>query len=421
MELKIEQMGINFEGVTHHEGKVCFAPGAVDGDVAMAEIAQQKPNYFVLDVKKIITPSTFRTKPKCPHFFDCGGCDCEHVCYDHQLKVKVSNVASTIKKIAKLDVNIKKITPSEHQYGYRNKVCFFVQNGKIGLKKKSSNQLVETHKCLLANDQINNVLNLIRQTVKIPPSLSHIVLRNHNNQVLVTFVVNKKTHNLNLSNFLSQLNPDLFGVYININSKQNGQIFGKNFVHVFGKKTIDVTFDEMQFEIGPESFFQINFDVCKKLYGAAAQLCDGENVFECYSGTSILGAQIAKKAKHVCGIEVCGEACRLAKQHLALNNIKNVEVVCQKVEDCLPNLITCHSSKKTTVLLDPPKAGCNKKVIDCLLSALPQKIVYISCSPQTLARDIAMLKSSYAITHLSVFDMFPQTKHIESLVCLEKI
>lgn len=436
LELVIERYGANGEGVATIGGKVVFVPFAMPGEKVQVKIINDKNSFLIAKLLKVIKANDKRTKQLCPNFGKCGGCDIEHICYEEQLNFKTELVQNTLKKYAKIDKKPEKTEKSEKIWRYRNKFAFPVceENGevKIGMFRKNSHKIIETDDCLLQSETSAKIIKLFKEYMKEnnvsaynetthKGTVKHIVCREFENSFILTIVVTDEKFN-NFEPLICKLKTEFksFGLYKNVNKLNNNVIFGNSDIHLFGLKELEIEEFGIKYFVNNRSFLQVNDDIKNKIYSQILSLLKDEKiVIDAYSGAGLLSSVIAKHADKVYGIEIIKEATKNAEN---LNNLNNLNNLTNINGDCaveIPKL--AKQLKDFSVVIDPPRKGVDKKVCESFLSALPKKIVYLSCNPATLARDVALLSEKYKITYLKPWDMFPQTANVETLVCLERI
>ena len=435
--INIDKLGINGEGVTYIDGKVCFVKGALPEDVVEVKIKKDKKKYMEGELVNIETPSSHRLNPRCEYYESCGGCNLQHLEYVMQLEYKKHSVEDTLRHVAGVDVQADKIVGSLSNYGYRNKMSFLVAKvdgvTKIGMQQEGTNTLVEIEKCDIANSKINEVLHIVREYINKynieaydyetkSGYLRNVVVRVLDNAVLVTLVTaDKNIPNLSqLSTMLSKVGT--YGLDLNINKSSRGKIFANKFVHISGIDKLYGMEDGVRYPISSHSFMQINDYIKDKIYTEVEESIHKDNiVIDAYSGAGLLSNILAKRCKYVYAVEIIESAVQDSKELSIDNGIKNIEAICADVKTVLPKLVRGKDKDKLTIVLDPPRVGCDNEVITTILKSGIKNIVYVSCNPATLARDIKLLKDKYKVTKLIPYDMFPNTKHIETLVCLQRI
>ncbi len=454
-----EAMGSGGEGIIRHEGVTFFVPSCLPGEKVRFKVLKMKGNIGYGKLEEVLTPAEERVRPKCPVFSRCGGCCLQHVDYPMQLIYKSGVVKDALRKIAGLNVDVPTAIKSDAPYGYRNKLQMPIGvdkdgNTVLGFYAERSHRIVPTDSCAIhpkwAEDMIAivkryaiecNVKGYDEQTQT--GVLRHLVAREIGGRFIITLV--STTKNLPNIPYLIALFAEKFAgftLYINVHTQPTNVIFGKKFHLVHGTGVFDAQEHGIRYEAGPSTFLQVNENVRTKLYADALQTVglDGDEVvIDAYSGGGLLTAMIAKKAKRVYGIELEEEASKCADSLKMKNGLTNMENICGKVEEYLPSLLEKEKGEKLRLILDPPRAGIARSVLQALLqSGIPQ-LTLISCNPATLARDLGILtgtlveqdgelvknpnrneKDFYKLVSVQPYDMFPQTKHVETIVCLRK-
>lgn len=354
----IEDLTSTGEGVGTIEGKKVFVDGALPGETVEIEVLEDRKRFSKAKLLRIVKPSKHRVDPICPLFGTCGGCQIMHLEYPEQLNWKRKRVADALRRIGSLDVEVAECTPSPDQLGYRNKI--HLHQG--GLHKRHTHDIVSVDKCYILNPLGNKSL---------PQTANEAIIRTANGEVLVE-----------------------------LDGKSNRPYIIEHLGH-------------LRFKIGPRDFFQVNSKQALQLYQKAVQCAQPGRVLDAYCGVGCLSLFASKQAKEVLGIEIEKSAVESAEENAKLNGITNVTFKCGKVEKLLPKL-----GSFDTIFLNPPRAGVEPEVISSLLKHPPKRLIYISCDPATLARDLKLLKTKFIIEEVVPFDMFPQTIHVETLINL---
>lgn len=433
IETDITSLGINGEGISHLDGKTIFVRGALPGERVRAKIILVKPTFDIAILEKIILISPDRVDAPCPHFGKCGGCDVQHLCYDSQLAFKRDYVAQTLQKVGKISAPVQPVVASEHKFRYRNKVSFPVRAGKegvkIGLFAKGSHRVVETNDCLLQYEWNSTLISVLKKFMS-DYSLSgydedtgkgdirHLVVRQVSERIYVTLVTNRKINCAPLYKELSALFPNC-ALYQNVNRRRDNVILGDEWQLVGGEENASV--DNMSFALHPAGFYQVNDYIRKQMYSFVASLCEGSVAIEAYSGAGLLSARLAQKANRVYGIEI-NEQAHLSAQKLAKDNgIDNFTPILGDVSKKLGGVLAKAKGENTFIVVDPPRTGLSKEASVMLGESNVNNIVYISCNPATLARDLAIITPyGYEISLIQPYDMFPQTSNVETVVVLRK-
>ena len=397
MKVKITSFDDFGRGITRNNDKICFIENALPEELVDIKILEEKKKYQVGKVKEYLETSNKRIPAKCKYYDICGGCNLEHISIEDENEFKKEKVEKIIKKFSSKEIKVKKITYS-NEYNYRNKVTLRVEHGKICLLEKESNNLVEINKCLIVVDKINEIILKLKEKTKEENLINKIMIRVSNDQKKVMLKIDGEVKNIDkfkeICDSLTVNNEVVKNEYI-ISS-----ILDKNFY------------------LTADSFFQINKDVTEKMYQKIIDLVKEfkpNNVLDLYCGVGTIGISVANYSKKVFGIEVVENAIESAKKNKELNNIENIDFKCGKVEDIIDNSYNNYD----LIIVDPPRSGINKKALDVINNSAAKKIIYVSCDPVTLARDIKGL-TKYELKEVELFNMFPRTYHVECISVLER-
>ena len=489
VEVTIEDMSVDGEGIGHAYGMTLFVKGAVVGDEIIAGITKVKKNLCYARVVKIVTPSAHRCNEVCSKAKPCGGCQLQALSYDKQLELKSNHVRSNLIRIggfeeAYVDGVMESIIGMDEPYYYRNKLQMPVgldKNGHVvmGFYLSHSHDIVPIDKCYLSHPVIDNVISIVKEwiaseNVSIYQDgqgvLRHILIRYgfHTKEIMVCLIGNVKLGKVNLDKaesqdvnkkvkngdqaFFSKLNilvdklrvvEGMTSIVLNSNCKNTNVILGGETAVVWGSETITDYIGDKAFNISAKSFYQVNPIQTKKLYDKVAEyanLTGSENVWDLYCGIGTIGIYLSDKSKSVFGVEVVPQAIEDAIDNAKLNDIDNADFVVGKVEDIINDIIwgdsvgvyKCGTSpskseeitvtKPDVVVVDPPRKGCDVNCINAILKLKSERVVYVSCNPSTLARDLKILcESEYKLSALTPVDMFPQTGHVETVAFLERV
>ncbi len=433
--VKIDRLGANGEGVATHNGVVVFVPFALVGEEVLVHIINDKNKFMIAKIVSFIKKSEQRQVAKCPYFSKCGGCDIQHLTYDDQLEFKKKLVEDTLKKYAKITHEINDVVASPKIFRYRNKFAFPVQNVngeiKIGMFRKNSHKIIEVEDCLLQSEKAKEIVKLFKEYM-IENNISayseddksgivkHIVVRESEDDFVLTVVVTDEKFNKFtplIEKFKTTFNS--FGIVKNVNKLNNNVIFGNLDKKIYGIYELEKNDFGVKYFVNNRSFLQVNNDVKNLIYQKIIDtLGSQKNVIDAYSGAGLLSSIIAKSGTNVYGVEIIKEATENANKLKFLNNLYNLT---NKNGDCA--VIVPELAKKLegdfAVVVDPPRKGLEKQVIEAFLKAEPKLLVYLSCNPATLARDLAIFMEKYEIDFIQPYDMFPQTANVETLVCLK--
>ncbi len=445
--LDIVSQGYEGEGIAKVDGNYpVFIEGTLIGEKVRVKIIKVKKSFAYGKILEILEPSEERCKPSCSIYKRCGGCKLQHSTYKEQLNFKWNRVKNCISRIGKLDENLVKFPIGmEEPWRYRNKVQLPIGmvNGqlKIGFFAPRSHEIIDMESCLIQDEVADKVVELTRQWIlknNIKPYnvdgqyddtgiLRHIMIRRGfiTNEVMVVLVTNGKKLPYK-DEFVDLMVNNIQGIKSiiqNVNSKATNVILGNECITLWGQDTIADYISKFKFNISPLSFFQVNPIQTEVLYDKAlefAGLTGGETVFDAYCGTGSITLFLSQKAKKVYGVEIIPEAIENANINAKENNVDNVEFFVGESEVIIPELIS-DGIKADVVVVDPPRKGCDKKLLDAISNIDAKRIVYVSCDPSTLARDLAILQENgYKVLEVQPVDMFPHTAHVETVVLITK-
>lgn len=427
-QINIQRLGINGEGVGYLDGMTVFVDGALPGELVDVRIYEQHKRYARAKVVNTLTLSPHRKTPPCPLFGTCGGCQIMHLDEEVQLKTKTERVVDALQRIGKLDVDVQPCISSPSALHYRNKIQLPIRGGdplRIGLYAQNSHDLVEIDDCKIhcpLGDQAFQKVKMILKNAPISEEIFKTLLIKtaiSTQQVLVILVTQGTPELASIAQQILESMPEIKGVVQNIHDSSNNVILGKTFRTLAGQGSIEEKLSGLYFKVSPASFFQVNPAQAEKLYQKALELADlkgEEKVLDAYCGVGTLSLILAQRAKEVIGVECVSDAIRDAQENARRNQINNVRFVCDKAEDFISTL-----KNVDVAVINPPRKGCESNFLEKLSALAPERIVYISCDPATLARDLAFLCCrGYKVDHVQPFDMFPQTAHVECVVSLLK-
>ncbi len=396
MEVEIIKMDNLGRGIGYLNNKIIFVPKTFPGDIVEVEITLEKKNYLEGKIKKIITPSKKRIKPLCPYFFKCGGCDLMHISLSEALSYKLDKVNAILKK-NKISYEVKKIIKSKEQYNYRNKLTLKIINNEVCFYEPETHLPLKIDYCYLANEKINNLLK----------DLNKLNIQNGN----VTIRTNYKGEILLICESKQELaNKEwLIHNYPIVGIVHNGKC-------LYGEDYLMDQINDYLFKISYDSFFQVNPYICSELFNLiSSNTEDSLKVLDFYSGVGTLSIATNKNVQKTLGVEIVSNAVRDANLNKVINKRDSLEFIesdAKKVKDKI-------TSYFDTIILDPPRSGVSKDVIQKIKEENIAKIIYISCNPQTLGRDLNLLLDKYAIKEFILLDMFPNTEHVESFCVLK--
>ena len=436
--------GFEGEGIAKIDNFTIFIPGTIKGEKVRVLIVKVLSSHGFGKIVEIIEKSQARQDVDCNTYKRCGGCNLRHVKYEETLKMKQNAVQSLVNKTLKNKLQVRETVGMENPLHYRNKAQYPIGINKqgepvIGVFANRTHEVIPIDNCLIQNKKSEEIAKFIIEFIK-EKNISiydektgkglvrHIVTKVgiKTGEIMCVIVINgHKIPNENeLVENLKTRYPEIKAIVKNINMKNTNVILGQENINLYGNGYIEDILGEYKFKISPLSFYQVNPVQAEKLYNlgvSMAEITKNDVVFDLYCGIGTISLFMSKFAKKVYGIEIVEEAVKMAKENAQNNNVSNTEFFAGDVEIVLDDLINNKGLKADVVMFDPPRKGLDKKSIDNILNIRPKKIVYISCNPATLIRDLADFKNEYDIKTIIPVDMFPFTSHVEcvSLLCLK--
>ena len=438
VRIEIADVTAEGAGVGKYEGMAVFVPLTAVGDVIDAKIVKVKPNYAYGIIDKIIKPSKSRIEPDCPYFKKCGGCVLRHINYTSELEIKENRVKQALVRIAGADIKSGGIAGAENINAYRNKAQFpFSASYEAGFFAPRSHRVIPIKNCPLLPKEFNEIANCVSVFLEkngIPVYdeeskkglVRHLYIRKGavSQEIMVVLVINGDTlpyADRLITMLKSLLGERLKSVQININKKATNVILGDKNKALYGNGFITDTLCGIKLRLSPFTFYQVNHEMAQKLYKKVKEYAKpkGKNIIDLYCGAGSIGLSLADEAKSVTGVEIVPEAVDDARINAAENNIKNAKFFCGDAKTAAATLAS-EGIRADVVIVDPPRKGCEKELLYTIANDFaPERIVYVSCDPATLARDIKILLSlGYSAEEYTVFDMFPRTGHVETVVKL---
>lgn len=405
MEVMIEKLDHQGRGITYVDGKITFVENTLPDEIVDIEIVKQQKKFNEATVKKYIKKSPKRIESICPYYNECGGCDLLHLSYNDQLEYKQNKIIEIMERYAQIPKEkIKPILGSPKNINYRNKVTL-KSNGKLGYYKRRTNDIVNIDYCYLVNEGLNKKIKELNSS-KLDAGIEEVMLREVNeNQMSLTVDLRINENMLEKYKQMSNTIPN-FSI-----SKNRMLIFSNDKSNIFGK------LGNKKFLISPTAFFQVNTLQTENLYNKVLQYVkeiDNCTVLDLYCGTGTIGIYVSEYAKEVLGVEINSQAINDANENKKINNINNIKFIAGDTKLVLRN----NHYKADIIIVDPPRAGLDKDVIDDLIKISAKRIIYVSCDPITLARDIKLLSENYQVEELTPVDMFPNTAHVETVTLL---
>lgn len=419
------------QGVVKIDGYPLFVNNIIIGEKANIIVTKTNKSYGFGRVKELLTTSEHRVEPKCPLFPKCGGCQIQHMDATMQAQFKTEQVQSLMTRMAKLDIEVNDILSMEEPYYYRNKAQIPVgDNGQCGFYRVNSNDIIDMNSCLIQSKAINDTYLVVKDWVKTSNNtkyLKHILIKEGFNTKELMVVLITKNFKLNaLEALVNKLtvNPNIKSIVLNLNERTDNVILGDKQKVIYGELQISDKLNDFSFNISPKSFYQVNPIQTKVLYEQALNLSAITNedvVVDLYCGVGTISMFLAQKAKKVIGVEIVSAAIEDAKRNAALNGIDNIEFICSDVKDYVDSLKEANFTPDV-VVVDPPRKGLDESSIKQISEMNPKRIVYVSCDPATLARDLARFTlEGYTTKLVQPVDMFPHTFHVETVCLLSKL
>lgn len=383
------------QGITYVNNKITFVDKVAVGDIVDLEITKEYKKYNIAKVNKFIKQADNRVEAFCPFYDECGGCHLQNLSYDETLKYKKDKLQNILKKFANIDCDIE-IIKSDNINNYRNKISLKIKDKKIGFYSYNSNDLIEINKCLIAEEVINDFINILKD---FNINNGDVTIRSNYNKELLIDIISKDKISIPKFN-----NLKIVGILHN-----NKLIYGEDhFMELINKKFFEVSYD---------SFFQINRSVTSKIFDYIRNnILKEKNVLDLYCGVGTLGINVADISNKVYGIEIVENAILNAIKNAKINKVNNIKYMLGSADKIIDKI----NDNIDVVIVDPPRSGLTKKEIDVIKGMNVGQIIYVSCDPITLSRDLKLLSTDYKIKDIKGFDMFPYTYHCESITVLER-
>ena len=440
--VEIIDNGYEGEGIAKIDNFTIFVPGTIKGEKVKILIVKVLSSHAFAKVLEIIKKSEKRQEVDCSTYKRCGGCNLRHIKYEETLGMKQNIVQNLVNKTLKNNVIVQKTVGMENPLHYRNKAQYPIGLNKnnepvIGVFANRTHEVIPIDNCFIQNKQSEEISKYILEFIK-KNNISiydestgkglfrHIVIKIgiRTNEVMCILVINGKSipNESELIKTLTERYPNIKTIVKNINIKNTNVILGQENINIYGNGYIEDFLGEYKFKISPLSFYQVNPIQAVKLYNIGVEFADiskNDTVFDLYCGVGTISLFMSKFAKKVYGIEIVKEAVEMAKDNAKLNNVDNAKFFAGDVETVLDELINKQNIKADIIMFDPPRKGVDNNTINNILKIKPKKIVYISCNPATLVRDLAFFEEAYNIKNIVPVDMFPFTSHVECVCVLE--
>ena len=421
-------------GVVKIDGFPLFVKGMMDKESGELVVTLVKKSYGFARLLKLDKVNEERVNPACPIAKQCGGCQLQHMSYKEQLAFKKQKVQDVIERIAKLNVQVEDVLGMAQPDHYRNKgqIPVGVVKGQVvtGFYRINSNTIIDTDSCGIQSEKINAVLQTMRSLFKKYGNAGvfrHLLIKHAfvTGEVMVVWIVRQKkfAHREEMVQELVQTIPEIKSVVLNLNTREDNVILGKQEEVLYGESFITDEINGLKFHISAKSFYQVNPVQTKVLYGKALEFCNlkgNETVIDLYCGVGTISMFLAQKAGKVIGIEIVEQAVRDARENAALNGLDNVKFVCSDAA-AYAKKMSEQGGRADVVVVDPPRKGCDQVTLGSIVQMAPERLVYVSCDPATLVRDLRILEGKgYRVEVVQPVDMFPWTHHVETVVLLSQ-
>lgn len=440
----IEDLTHDGNGVAKIDGYPLFIQGALPGETMEVHVLKTLKNYGFAKIIEILTKSPDRVDAPCDYFAQCGGCQLQHLSYEGQLKWKQSMVENVMKRLGKIDAPVHPVKGMDEPWHYRNKsqIPFAKsETGEIvaGFYKTKSHSIVNMERCLIQNGEADTVMADLKRELMVlgvrpydeashQGMLRHVVVRKGRStgEVMIVLVTKLKKfpQKDEVIAKIRELVPNVTSIVQNVNGEKTNVIFGNDMFTLWGKDTIEDTIGNVRFEISARSFYQVNPIQTEVLYKQAldyAQLEGNERVIDAYCGIGSISLFLAQKAGHVMGVEIVEQAIEDAKRNAELNGFTNTYFEAGPAEEVIPRWYA-EGKGADVLVVDPPRKGCDEALLNTIIEQKPKRVVYVSCNPATLARDLRILEDGgYKTQEVQPVDMFPHTTHCEAVAWLELV
>lgn len=439
--VEIIDNGFQGEGIAKIEGFTIFIPNAIKGEKAKILIVKVLTSHAFGKIIEVIEPSKFRIESDCATYKRCGGCSLRHIKYEETLKMKQNAVQSLVNKTLKTKIQVQETLGMENPYHYRNKAQYPIGINKeakpvMGVFANRTHEIIPIHKCLIQNEQTEKLAKfvfdfIVKNKISIYNEktgkglVRHIVTKIgiKTNQIMCVLVINGREmpKEKELVEEIKAEFPSVKSIIKNINTKNTNVILGDKNIDLYGNGYIEDKLGNYTFKISPLSFYQVNPVQAEKLYLLGidgANITKKDVVFDLYCGIGTISLFMSKFAKKVYGIEIVEEAVAAAKENAVINQVDNVDFIAGDVEKVLDDFVNAKGIIPEIIMVDPPRRGLDNTTIDNILNVKPKRLVYISCNPATLVRDLAKLEELYDVKSIKPVDMFPFTSHVECVALM---
>ncbi len=422
MKLEVGKPVYNGYNLSYHSNKTCFVRGAIEGETVLCSVTQEKKTYRFCKTVKVLEASEHRVSPPCKVYGKCGGCQFLHINYSEQLKIK-QRIAEEIFS----SVPVTTIVSCPEPFRYRNKALIPLKKKEFGFYREKSNKIIEFDDCFLQSKNVNILVEIIRKFFRDDKLVKGIIIRsNRKDEMLLALIVKecKSRHKRKLSRLVSKYPALIIKSWISVSPGESNYLLNGENQFIISSQSEDMYLQESlknsSFLIGATSFFQINTSVTELLYSSIQNEIESKysNIIDAYCGTGTIGIFVMNNSDHkITFIEDFPASIDLLQKNLEKNQIRNYQILQNKFENSISEL---EINEDTIMILDPPRAGIHKSAMEKILESKLQKLIYVSCNPTTLKRDIDLMGNAFNVKEIKVFDMFPQTYHFESMAVLNR-
>lgn len=441
--VKIDAYSSDAAGVCRVGGRAVFVPGAIPGEDWEIKLVKVTATAVYARGERLIAPSPCRLEPDCPHYSRCGGCDCRHMSYEEELRFKLSRVNDALHHIGRQSLDCEEILGSAATDGYRNKGIFAVAElegqARFGFYQPRSHRLVAIEDCPAQNELSNRAARCVVDFMNAQGiraydeetgrgAVRHVFCRRAvSGSDAVVCIVSARGFGAQTEALVSALRsacPELTGTVLNINKNRGNTVLSGDFYTLWGKADMRDVLSGLSFDIAPQAFFQINPPQAERLYARACEYCferPAELVFDLYCGAGTISLCLARQAQRVIGAEIVPEAVENARHNAEMNGVENAEFICADAGEAAAELAG-RGLRPEAVVVDPPRKGMSEEAVEALASMQPERVVYVSCNPATLARDILRFNAlGYELRKVTAVDMFPRTSHVETVCLMSRV
>ncbi|WP_423364589.1 23S rRNA (uracil(1939)-C(5))-methyltransferase RlmD [Mycoplasma sp. P36-A1] len=432
VEIEIKKIGINGEGIGYYNKNVVFIPNSLPGELVLVHNMENKGSFYTAEVSKIIRKSKDRINPPCKMYNKCQVCSIMPLNYEKQIEAKKTLLLDSIYKYSKKRLRIDEVIKSENNIGYRNtiKLPFFNLKDKlaIGLHKRDTNHYIYLNDCIIQEPQINKTIDSVLSILdeyryraydkKTKIGLRYLIVRSFNKEVMITFVVGKNTKIVDEALDKIEQIKNIISINITTNTKNRNEIIVEPIKNLRGKKSINAKYNDFEFKLSPESFMQLNTEQAIKMYDKIKSYLGKNNklVLDLYSGVGSITNYVAECTEKIVGIELSKAATKDAKENARKHRIENAEFVAGDVDDVIKRY--AKNKNIDAIIVDPPRVGLSEFTIESIVKSKSKKLIYVSCNPSTLGKDLSILLDYYDVRSTTLIDMFPHTMHVETAMLL---